>query len=477
MTPTTLDAVKLLQRGTIAFAKMESSGIRIDTNYLDQAICDLRARIEIMRDALRVSDVWKLWKGRFGDRANMRSRVQLGEVLFKEMCLHSVGKKTRTGRDRTNVEVLEALDIPFLKQFIRIEQLEKVLKTYLIGIKEETCDGFLHCSFDLNTAASYRSSCSRINFQNQLVRDKELGTIVRQCYIPRSDKHCLVEVDFSQIEVRVGAAYHKDPTMMEYLNDSSKDMHRDSAMGIYLIDDWNTVPEEHRKAVRYLGKNGFVFPAFYGQVYFQLTVALWDGMEGLKGPGGVSMRKHLRSKGIEERGLCDAKQRPKPHTFEAHVHWFEQNFWGYRFKAYDAWKKKWWQRYVERGWFRNLTGFRFQWGKEGLMKRNDATNYPIQSAAFHCLLWSIIRLQKWIDNTGSKALIVGQIHDCVVLDCPVKEVRRVLDVCKQVMTVELPMAWPWINVPLETEADVTPPGASWDRKQPWVQKDGRWEPK
>lgn len=96
---------------------------------------------------------------------------------------------------------------------------------------------------------------------------------------------------------------------------------------------------------------------------------------------------------------------------------------------------------------------------------------------FHCLLWSLIQLQKWLNKYKMKSLIVGQIHDCLLLDVPIDEIQDVLHTAKDIMTTRLRKAWDWLIVPMGVEVDVTPEGGSWADKALWVEENGEWKPK
>jgi DNA polymerase I-like protein with 3'-5' exonuclease and polymerase domains len=176
---------------------------------------------------------------------------------------------------------------------------------------------------------------------------------------------------------------------------------------------------------------------------------------------GESLKKHLRRKGITELGECDYEKEPEDGTFEDHIRDVEDDFWNDRFPVYNKWKKKWYEAYIDRGWFDTLTGFRI----EGIYKRNDVINYPPQGSAFHWLLWSLIRIQKLLHKYNMRSLIVGQIHDSIVADVFRKELRNFLEICKQVMTVDIKKHWDWIIVPLTVEAEVAPVNGNWYEKK------------
>ncbi len=465
MKPTTLEAYKLLHDGSIALARMEANGIRIDMDRLKSNMTTVSGKIKDLEEAIKQDEVYKAWKKAYGDKFNMASIPQLGKVLFTHM-KYECKERTPTGRPKVDESTLESLNIPFTKKFLYIQKLKKLLNTYLKGIEREAVDGLVHPSYSLNRVDTYRSSASQPSFQNIPVRKPEFAKLIRQCYIPR-DGHVLVETDYSGIEVRVSACYNKDPVLIEYINDKSKDMHRDMAAQCYKLD-----PKSVQKQPRYCAKNMFVFPQFYGDYYIDCAIHLWEAIDRLHlvDEHGVSLRTSLEEQGITELGVCDPKQRPRSGTFEAHIKAVEEDFWGRRFKVYNEWKNQWWRGYLRTGGIDFLTGFRI----EGIYKRNDILNYGTQGSAFHCDLWSIIEIQRLLYKYKMKTKLVGEIHDSILADSPVKEVQNYLEIAHKVMTKDIRKAWKWIIVPLEFEAEVTPEKASWNDKQPWQCKNGVW---
>jgi len=349
-----------------------------------------------------------------------------------------------------------AIDEPFVKTFVEMEQLKKIKNTFLSGIQKQTCDGFIHPSFNLHTVQTYRSSSDSPNFQNFPIRDRKAGELIRRCFIPR-DGHRIVEIDYTGLEVRIAACYHKDPTMLEYIKDESKDMHRDMAAECFKCE-----PEQVSKELRYCGKNMFVFPQFYGDFYVNNARALWESIDAMNHEvDGVPMKEHLQQNGIHELGLCEPQEKPRPGTFEKHLQQVEKRFWNERFPTYGKWKKDWYRQYLKQGGFNTLTGFKI----EGLLGRNDVINYPVQGSAFHCLLWSLIQLNKWLVKNKKRTKIVGQIHDSIVSDVHEDELDEFLQVAKTIMTEKIRNKFKWINVPLDVEAEITPINGSWFEKK------------
>jgi DNA polymerase-1 len=475
MRPATPEAYKLFHEGVQTLARVEHNGIKIDLDYLTKAEKGLDQKIKDIGAHLYDSEVYEIWRKLYGKKTNIDSADQLGRVLFDELKIPYVGERTATGKYSTDDEVLRTIDLPWVKKYLQRKKYYKARHTFLANIRNETVDGLLHPFFDLHTVQTFRSSSRSPNFQNFPSRDPEITKIIRTCFIAREGRQ-LLEMDFSGIEVRIACVYTKDPRLIDDFTTPGKDPHRDTAAQLFCLPveflkanaDWA------KKTVRDWAKNRFVFPEFYGSVHFQCAPHIWEsiiekGTDGYKFnlPDGTSIKKHLARKGIKELGevhpdVIKEQGGTRAGTYVHHVKKVEEDFWNNRFKGYTQWKKDWYAAYLKAGGFHTLSGFKV----EGVMKRNEVLNYPIQGFAFHCLLWTLIQLDKWLRKNKMKSLIVGQIHDSMVLDAVPKEVPIILEKVKELVSQGLPRHWPCIIVPMEIEAELCPVGGSWyDKKK------------
>jgi len=458
----------LIHQGIATLSRIESNGIRVDRRYLMKAISSTEKEIAVIKSRMRDTPVWDLWTKRYGVKANIDSDDQLGHILFDSKEKMGLGYKsterTASGRYKADVAALEGIDLPFIKDLIRVGKLDKALSTNFKGIlRELDGDNFVHPVFNLHIARTFRSSSDNPNFQNIPVRDEDIAKLVRSCYIAR-DGHVLVENDFKGIEVGVSACYNRDPALIAYVKDASLDMHRDIAMELFFLSK-----KQMSKAIRHVAKNKFVFPQFYGSWYIACAKQIWEEIEkrDLKLTDGTPLKKHLYLNGIKGLGACDASIKPEPGTFERHVQEVERSFWDVRFKVYKQWKNKWWEEYQRRGFFDTYTGFRIS----GPMDRNQVINYPVQGSAFHCLLWSLVQIQKELDDRGMRTVLVGQIHDSIIADVAIDEIDDYLAIVKDVTEVRLRKHYKWINVPLSVECEICPIGGTWFNKREVVIKD------
>lgn len=481
VTPGQKEGYELLHDGIQVLSCVASQGVRVDREYLSEVMQSTKHDIHELETELQSDSLWADWRDVFGKRSKLSARVQLAQVLFEELGYESK-YRTAKGRVKADAMALELIDLPFVKKWLLVEKKKKTL-SFLVGIEREIgCDGRVHASYSLNIARSYRSSSFHPNSQNWPIRDPEMGSAIRRCFV--AEPGCVIaEVDYGQVEVRVAACYNRDPVLIEYICDPSKDMHRDVAAECFLCSG-----NQVTKYLRYCGKNGFVFPEFYGSFFRDCAANLWNMVSDQNLADGTPLVEHLRAKGVwcAERGdvLGDAVSRYENGSivsyrdhgparesgrgrivttgFFEHIRQVEQRFWGRRFRVYAEWKERWYKEFLRRGYYDTLTGFRVG----GMMSRNDVINYGIQGSAFHCLLWSLIRIMRELERRGMRSRIIGQIHDSIIAEVPVDEVRRFLRICKRIMVRDIRRHWSWITVPLEVDAEVAPEGMSWyDKKE------------
>ena len=256
------EAYHLLHEGILALAKAERAGIRVDLDYIEEQMGYLNIEITQLEESIIRTNFYKHWKHSMKGTINMHSNTQLATFLYKVRKL-KVEKETTSGLGSTDDETLRQLatnyDIPELELILKVRKLKRVRDTYLLAFEREQVNGYIHPFFNLHLVTTYRSSSDHPNFQNIPKRDEESMQLCRRALYPRPG-HQLLEIDYSGLEVRIAACYHKDPTMLEYIRNPKSDMHGDMAKQIFLLNDFN---KETHGVLRQAAKNVFVFPEFY----------------------------------------------------------------------------------------------------------------------------------------------------------------------------------------------------------------------
>jgi DNA polymerase-1 len=282
-----------------------------------------------------------------------------------------------------------------------------------------------------------------------------IAAMIRSALVARRGRR-LVEADYKAVEVRVAACLCKDPRLMDYILDPTKDMHRDMAAQCFMLK-----PEVVTKQLRYYGKNSFVFPTFYGSYHIQTAPNLWKARKEIAF-FDITIQEILEQHGITELGRCVHDEEVEPGTFVAHIKDVENDFWNNRFSVYNQWRKDQYDTYKRKAFFNTVTGFRCG----GFLHRNDVINYPVQGPAFHCLLWSLIHISKELKLRKMRTKLIGQIHDSILADVPEEEMSDYLLIVYNVMTRAIRRVWSWLIVPLEVEIEASPVEGNWYQKQP-----------
>ena len=176
-------------------ADMEIAGIRVDRDTLSRMSNAFSQKMAALEDEIY---------GLAGERFNVGSPKQLGEILFDKMSLPG-GKKGKTGAWSTPADVLEDLatehDLP--RRVLDWRQLSKLKSTYTDALQEHILpdSGRVHTCYSIAGAATGRLASTDPNLQNIPIRTEE-GRRIREAFVAEPGK-TLVSLDYSQIELRI----------------------------------------------------------------------------------------------------------------------------------------------------------------------------------------------------------------------------------------------------------------------------------
>ncbi|MBQ1421915.1 MAG: DNA polymerase I [Firmicutes bacterium] len=235
-------------------ASMEAAGICCDAQFLKDFGKSLEKDVQALEN--EIHDL-------AGETFNIKSPIQLGEILFEKLEL-PFGKKTKRGYS-TNAEVLEKLrdKHPIVDKVLEYRNLTKLASTYIDGmIPLIAPDGRIHCHFQQTVAQTGRISCTEPNLQNIPVR-QELGRQIRKAF-HAGDGKVLIGADYSQIELRILAHLSEDEALLSAFN-NNEDIHRLTASRVLGIPYDQVTPNERAKA------KAVNFGVIYGMSGFGLS--------------------------------------------------------------------------------------------------------------------------------------------------------------------------------------------------------------
>jgi uracil-DNA glycosylase family 4 len=416
-------------KSMVSLSHIEGNGMRLNMSNLEKQHRILTRKIERVYEEIMNSKEVKLWQ--YKDSFNPNSDKQLTTMLYDIL-----GNKKPVKGGLVDAEQLQRIGTEFTLNIINYRRYLKMRDTYIGQFKREQVDDIVRPFFNLHIARSFRSSSDAPNFQNIPKRDKEAKQRIRSLIIPRKGNK-LIEYDYKGIEVCISACYHKDENMINYIKNPKNDMHRDTAADIFLM-----AKSEITKDLRQIGKNGFVFPAFYGSTAYNIAPAIWETISA-----NIEIKEHLRNKGI----ITFNK-------FQRHIEKVEEIFWNKRFPGYASWKRRTWKRYQEKECVELKTGFICQ----PPMDFKKVGNYPIQGSAFHCLLYTLDKLQRDLESgLCARSKIIGQIHDAIVADVHPAEEIQFDKLINKHGTEYIKEHWDWINVPLTLEKEAGTIDGDW----------------
>ena len=376
---------------------MEREGVRVDADVLREFGRELdREILGFTQEILSYAE----------PGFNPDSPKQLGALLFGRLGLTG-SKKTSSGQWSTDEKSLQRLvgEHPVVAAILEYRACAKLKSTYVDKLPELIDgEGRVHTTFAQAFTETGRLSSSDPNLQNIPVRT-ERGRRIRAAFVARDRDHVLVSADYSQIELRLMAAFSGDEAMLAAFA-HGEDIHRDTAARVYGVMP-ALVTDGQRSACKMVN-----FGIIYGISAFGLSQRL-----------GITRR--------EASALIDSYFRQYP---------------GVRDYMQSAIARARATGYAETalGRRRTLRDINSRNATARQAAERDAINTPIQGSAADLVKLAMVRVDAALRAQGLRSKMVLQIHDELLFDCPKEEAERVKDVVRSEMTTALDF-----GVPLE----------------------------
>ena len=390
-------------------AAMENEGVKIDPVSLKEYSKQLAEEIIIIEQKIYAQA---------GVNFNIASPKQLGEVLFEKLNLDPKAKKTSKSKQyATGEEVLSKLayEHQIAKDIMDFRELQKLKSTYIDALPQliSPVDGRVHTSYNQAVAATGRLSSTNPNLQNIPIRT-ERGREIRKAFIRKDENHLILSADYSQIELRIMAAFSQEKNMMESFQ-KGIDIHSTTASKVFHVDLADVTSDMRRKAKM------VNFGIIYGISAF-----------------GLSQR-------------LDIPRREAADIIEAYFAQFPA------IKIYmdETVNKAREVEYVEtilgrRRYLRDINSRNIT--QRGFAERN-AINAPIQGSAADMIKVAMINIHAWMKQQNLKSKMVMQVHDELVFDAHISEIELLKEKVSELMRLAIPM-----DVPMEVGMGV---GENW----------------
>lgn len=379
---------------------MERTGVKLDV----EALHDLSGQLQ--KDLVRTQE--EIF-GLAGMEFNVGSPKQLGEILFEQMKIDEKPKKTPTGQYATGEDILVNYEAEheIVRKILDFRELSKLKSTYVDAlpalISKRT--GRIHTTYNQAVAATGRLSSTNPNLQNIPIRT-ERGREIRKAFIAGGEDFTILSADYSQIELRIMAAFSKDESMIEAFQEG-KDIHAATASKVFGVELEDVNSDMRRKAKM------VNFGIIYGISAFGLAQRLGIARGEAKSIIDAYFAQFPRVKSYMDQTVEKARELEYVETILGR------------------------RRYLRDINSRNQTN-------RGIAERN-AINAPIQGSAADMIKVAMIQIHDFMQKEKLKSKMILQVHDELVFDAHLSEVDMLKERIDYFMVNALPL-----NVKIET---------------------------
>ena len=387
---------------------MEQNGAILNSKILNSQSKDLESRIKKLEEkAYQLA----------GEDFNLGSTKQLREIFFEKL-KYRIIKKTPGGQPSTDEKVLaelaEEYELP--KVLLEHRTLSKLKSTYTDKLPNQISQstGKVHTSFHQAVTTTGRLSSSDPNLQNIPIRTED-GRRIRQAFEP-SKGNKFISADYSQIELRVMAHMSKDAGLLQAFQEG-EDIHSKTASEVFDVSIKDVTSDLRRNA------KAINFGLIYGISAFGLGKQL-----------GISRNLAAEYMAMYFEKYPDVKKYMESTKEFASQRGYVETLFGRRLYLRDI----------------NATNAMRRQASE-----RAAINAPVQGTAADIMKIAMINMHKAIKAEKSKAKLILQVHDELILDTPEDEIDKIAKLITDSM-----MGAANLDVPLEIDIGI---GDNWDQ--------------
>lgn len=388
----------------IVLGNMEFDGVCIDKTELLEMEEELGVKIELLEQ-----EIYNL----AGEKFNLSSPKQLGEILFEKLNL-PFGKKNKKGY-ATSMDVLNKLKDrhPIIQKILDYRFISKIYTTYVEGLMNTTMeDGKIHTIYTQTLTRTGRLSSIEPNLQNIPIR-ADYGRLIRKAFVP-SENAIIMSSDYSQIELRILSHMAHVESMIEAFK-NNRDIHAKTASDIFDVDIELVTSNQRRiaKAVNFgiiYGISSFGLSENVGTTPAKAKQFIADYMETY--PGIQEYMDNTIKKAHED---------------------------GYVKTMLN--RKRYIPELENRNYMVRSSGERI------------ALNTPIQGTSADIIKMAMVSIFKEIKKRNLKSKMIIQVHDELVFDVPQEEKEEMIELIRDKMENVIPL-----EVPLKVEIEY---GENW----------------
>ena len=379
------------------------TGMKVDRQYLITAEKELKQKVidseaKIKKFLLKyypkvqiIQETSEKGKDPLTRYFNIKSSADLKELIYDKMGVKAT-VLTESGQPSTNEAALIKLakKHEIINDILEHRKNTKFYTSYIrdmIGYMDE--NDRVHANFKIATAVTGRMS----------VTDPALQTIprestIKKIFIPEKG-YGIMEVDFSQQELRCLAYLSGDPAMCDaYAN--NKDLHMELAKSIFKKDE-KDISKEERTIAKVIN-----FLTSYG--------------------GGPS----VLMENLEKAGIIITKSKAEK-MLEG---------WDKKFSMAVSYLNKNVSFFMNHGYLQTPAGLKkhlyknFAFSSIMEAKKRECRNYMIQSYCSSISFTVILDIIRELRKRNMKSRVISTVHDSIIIEYALDELKEVLKICK-----------------------------------------------
>lgn len=377
---------------TPVLRRMEERGIKVDKAFLRKLSADYSK--ELNKIAARIY-------AHAGGEFNVGSPKQLGEVLFDKLGLGVKNqKKTAGGARSTRESELAKLrdQHPIIDDILAYRELSKLLSTYIDALPALLDkDDRVHTHFVQTGAATGRLASQNPNLQNIPIKT-DLGRAIRHAFVAERGM-TLVAFDYSQIELRIAALISGDEALADIFR-NGRDVHTEVAARVFGEKSGLDAYEQRRRA------KVINFGILYGM-------------------GVSSLQQALGTSRSEAQQFYNQYFAAFPRLSE----YMDET-------VAFAGKKGYTQTYFGRR--RYFDGIKSAIPYVKAAAERMALNAPFQGTSADLIKLAMIRIDKYLEESGRRGHLLLQVHDELVFEIENDAVGELSPKLRELMETVIP---------------------------------------
>ena len=381
---------------------------------------------------------------RLKQRNETRRKRGEPEVSFSEIVNASVEKKEweffTTKADVLHDYERKGNDLAPL--ILKYREAETLHGTFIAPLRDLLdVDGRVHGTYLIHGTVTGRLASRDPNLQN--IPNKDAGK-VKRAYVSRfGDEGVILQLDYSQIELRIAASYFNEPTMIEaYQN--GEDLHTLTAIDVAQTSEglskteYLALPDDDQYKKRTRAKRVNFGVLYQGGPAALMTTLKKDGIF-ITFEEGADLIEAFYAVRPALRLAIDRLQQ------QVQRDGFVESFTGRKRRVPEAFSD---DREIRSRALR------------------QSVNAPIQCGASDMTLMALVLINAEMREREYRSKMILTVHDNIVFDCHVDEVMEIASLAKEVME-NLPelsdqvlpgIEWDWLKVPIVADCEI---GVSW----------------